>query len=235
MSRADAFAGWSAVVFDLDGTLIDSIPDVVGAVNRLLAEEGRRPITLGEGRLMVGGGARPLVAAALRVTGATPDEDVFDGLIARYLEFYKRYPAVDTSIYPHVEDTLGQLRDNGIRLGICTNKPHDMSLLVLDELNLSHFFDATIGGDALAVKKPDPAHLTAVFDRLETDPSHSVYVGDSPTDSATARAAGVPFVGVSYGYSGVPPEQMDVDILIDSFADLPASLARLVSVRHAST
>lgn len=217
----------TSVVFDLDGTLIDSIPDVVGALNRLLIEEGRRGISLDEGRAMVGDGAGPMVERAYAVTGDAVIATEFDGLIARYLEFYRRYPAVETIIYPGVEPALQQLTDKKIPLGVCTNKPHGMSELVVQELGLAKYFPVLIGGDALEMRKPDPGHLFAVLDRMGCDPVGAVYVGDSPIDSATARAAGIPFIGVSYGYSHGPASALDVDILIDSFFEFPAALERL--------
>lgn len=217
----------TAVVFDLDGTLIDSIPDVVGALNRLLVEEGRRGITLDEGRAMVGEGAGPMVERAFAATGDAPRTDEFDELITRYLDIYRRFPVVDTTIFPGVEDALKQLADRGMPLGICTNKPHGMSELVVRELDLAKYFPVLIGGDALDMRKPDPRHLFAVLDQMGCDPTGAVYVGDSPIDSATARAADIPFIGVSYGYSHGPASDLDVDILIDSFFEFSAALKRL--------
>jgi phosphoglycolate phosphatase len=209
-----------AVVFDLDGTLIDSVGDIVGAANRLLAEEGRAPVTLDAGRAMVGEGAAALVERAFAATGPAPTPEALTGLVERYRAIYERHPIDYTTVFPGVVETLVELAEGGAILGVCTNKPHDISLVVLAELGLAGHFSAALGGDALAVKKPDPAHFTAVIDAMAANSRPAIHVGDSPTDVALARNAGVPVVAVSYGYSRVPPSDLGADALIDDFAEL---------------
>jgi phosphoglycolate phosphatase len=225
-----ARARLAAVVFDLDGTLIDSIPDVVGALNRLLAEEGRRAVAWAEARAMVGDGAGAMVRRAFAATGETAPEDALPALTARYIDIYRRYPVVETVAYPGVPEVLTRLRAEGMALGICTNKPHEMSMLVLETMGLAAHFEAVLGGDALAVKKPDPGHLDAVLDRLGATRAGAVYVGDSPVDVAAARNAALPVIAVTYGYSRVPPASLGADLLIDRFDELPGALARLARV-----
>ena len=154
----------AAVVFDLDGTLIDSIPDVVGALNRLLAEEGRRPVSLDEGRLMIGEGARPMVERAFAATGTRAADHAIADLTRRYIAFYRATPAADTIIYPGVMAVLDQLSAAGVNMGVCTNKPDEMSRLVLRELGMARYFSSVIGGGALPVQKPDARHLFAVLE-----------------------------------------------------------------------
>lgn len=216
-----------AVVLDLDGTLIDSAGDIVGAANRLLAEEGRAPITPDQGRAMIGEGAAALVERAFAATGPAPGPVALSGLVERYRAIYERHPLDRTTVFPGVAGTLTALADGGAILGVCTNKPHDISLVVLAGLGLADHFAAVLGGDALAVRKPDPAHFTAVLDAMGAASLPAIHVGDSPTDVALGRNAGVPVVAVSYGYSRVPPEDLGADALIDKFAALPGAIAAI--------
>ena len=216
-----------AVVFDLDGTLVDSIGDIVGAANRLLAEEGRAPLSHDAGRAMVGEGVASLVERAFAATGPMPAPEMLAGLVERYRAIYERHPLDETAVFPGVAETLKALADGGAILGVCTNKPHDISLVVLAELGLAGHFAAALGGDALAVRKPDPAHFTAVLDAMGAGSRRAIHVGDSPTDVAVARNAGVPVVVVSYGYSRVPPADLGADAMIDEFAALPGAIASI--------
>ncbi|HJO69660.1 MAG TPA: HAD-IA family hydrolase [Rhodospirillales bacterium] len=217
----------AGVVFDLDGTLIDSIPDVVGALNRLLAEESRRALTLDEGRHMVGEGARPMVERAFAATGPSIPEEGLAALTERYLAIYRRYPVVETTIYPDVRDVLEAFRAAGIVMGVCTNKPHEMSVLVLDRLGLSGFFAAIIGGDVLAMKKPHAGHVVAVLDAMGISARDAVYVGDSQTDVDAARNVPMAVIAVGYGYSRIAPEALGADVLIADFGALPQAIANL--------
>ena len=225
--------GLSAVIFDLDGTMIDSVPDVVGALNRLLAEEGRRLVSLDEGRLMVGEAARPLVERGFIATGSEAGPAALDDLTRRYIANYRAEPVVETIIFPGVVEVLKLLAENGVAMGVCTNKPDEMSHLVLEALGLADYFGAVIGGDALPVKKPDGGHLNAVVARLNAVAERTIYVGDSITDAQTAHNAGMPFIAVTYGYSRVAPEDFKAACLIDSFADLPAAL--MVTAKQGAT
>ena len=216
-----------AIVFDLDGTLVDSIGDIVGAANRLLTEEGRATLSHDEGRAMVGEGVASLVERAFAATGPVPTPGTLADLVERYRAIYERHPLDETTIYPGVAETLTELADSGAILGVCTNKPHDISLVVLAELGLAGFFAAALGGDALAVRKPDPAHFSAVLGGMGAASRYAVHVGDSPTDVAVARNAGVPVIAVSYGYSRVPPADLGADALIDEFTALPGAIASI--------
>jgi phosphoglycolate phosphatase len=216
-----------AIVFDLDGTLVDSVGDIVGAANRLLAEEGRPTLSLDQGRAMVGEGAAALVERAFAVTGPEPGPEALAELVTRYRVIYERYPLVETTVYPGVTETLTELAEGGAIMGVCTNKPHDISLVVLAELGLDGYFAAALGGDALDVRKPDPVHLTSVLDAMGAGSRRAIHVGDSPTDVAVARNAGVPVIAVSYGYSRVAPADLDADVLIHEFSALPGAIASI--------
>jgi phosphoglycolate phosphatase len=224
---------FATVVFDLDGTLADTLPDILSALNRVMAEEGLRSVSFAEGRTLVGGGARLLMEHALAVTApALPPEPAIDACYARFLDYYAAEPALRSRPFPEVIEALTALRDAGCRLGVCTNKPHDLTLAVLAGLGLDGFFgDAVLGGDALAVRKPDPRHLRAVIERAGDGAGASVMVGDSETDVAAARNAAVPVVAVSFGYTALAPGELGADLVIDHFGELPAALDRLAATR----
>lgn len=219
--------GFQTVVFDLDGTLVDTIPDVIGAMNRVLAERGRRPVSLDEGRTMVGEGAGPLIRRAFAATGAAPEPAAMDELIRRYLDWYRRFPAEQSQVFPGVAETLRALKAGGAVLGVCTNKPHEMVAPVLDALDLSQYFGAALGAGALPVRKPDPRHMHAVIERLGGAPDDAAYIGDGPTDVEAARAAKLPVILVTFGYTAVPVRQLGADAFVDRFADLPDALRAL--------
>lgn len=223
-----------SLVFDLDGTLIDSLPDVIGAMNVLLAEESRRPITIAEGRRMVGEGAVAMVERAFAATGDAVTGDTLDTLTGRYVAHYRATPVKDTTIYPGVLAVLERFAADGIAMGVCTNKPHAMSRIVLDALGMDRFFRSVIGGDVLDVKKPDAGHVFAVLDEMEVARDGAVFVGDSPTDMAAARNAGLPSVAVAYGYSKVPADALDADVLIEDFSALPEAVTSLAPVPSAA-
>jgi phosphoglycolate phosphatase len=220
--------GWPrAVVFDLDGTLIDSVPDVARSLNVVLTEHGRNAIGLDQVRGFIGDGAANLVGRGLAATGGTVSPERLRAATARFLEVYEAEPATMTRIYPGVLATLDRLRAQGRRLGICTNKAGGATAAVLAALALDHFFGAVIGGDTLAVKKPDPGPLRAALERLGVGPDEAAMVGDNEHDVATAAALGVPCILVSYGYARVPLEQIPATARIDRFDQVPAALERL--------
>jgi phosphoglycolate phosphatase len=213
----------TALVFDLDGTLVDSVPDLQAAINRMLAEIGRRALDAGEIRRMVGDGTAALVARALGATGGAPPDEA--ALQARFLALYEAEPAVRTLPYEAVAETLQRLKAAGCRLAICTNKPQAAALAVLRGVGLEALFDAVLGGDALPVRKPDPRHLLGAVASLDATPGDAVMIGDNENDHAAAKAAGIPIILMRYGYLRVPPETLAPDAWLDDFAALPEALA----------
>jgi len=217
-----------AIVFDLDGTLVDTLGDILNALNRVMVEEGLRDIAHEEGRIMVGGGARWLVEQALAEAGGGADTARVDACYARFLDYYLAAPAVASRPFPGVTEVLGRLAADGHLFGVCTNKPHEITLRVLEALDLARFFGAAVlGGDALAVRKPDAAHLLAVLGQMGADPARALMIGDSETDVAVARNAGVPVAVVDFGYTARPASELGADAVISSFAELPGMIARL--------
>jgi phosphoglycolate phosphatase len=221
---------FDAVVFDLDGTLVDSAPDLQAHVNSLLEELGRPGLELNDVRLLVGDGARTLLRRGLEATGGVPAGVDLDLLYARFLERYTARPADNSTVHGGVVEVLQRLGTEGLRLGVCTNKAQAPTDRLLAALGLERFFAAIVGGDAVPAKKPDPGHLRAVLERLGAAPARSVMVGDSEHDVLAARSLGVPSVLVSFGYTPVPARALGADWVIDHFADLPAALASLAGV-----
>ena len=187
-----------AVIFDLDGTLVDSAPDIHASANALLRAMGYQPIAYDLLCSFIGNGIPKLVERVMRASHIEVTEARHAELTARFSALYAEKPAEKTTLYPGVLALLDSLRDRGFGLGICTNKAHGLTLKVLDGMGLGDRFGSVIGGDSLPVKKPDPAPFFACRDALGAD--EVVYVGDSETDAATAQAAGVPFALFTEGY-----------------------------------
>jgi phosphoglycolate phosphatase len=218
---------FDAVVFDLDGTLVDTAPDLHAHLNALLAELGRPGLALAEIRPMIGDGARALLQRGLAASGGLPAGADLDALFREFLSRYTAQPVRFGRVYEGVVAVLDALAAAGVRLGVCTNKAQAPSDRVLAALGLERYFPVVIGGDRLTVRKPDPGHLRAVLERLGAPPARAVMVGDSATDLATARAAGVACVLVSFGYTPIPAAALGADRVIDHFDALPDALAGL--------
>jgi phosphoglycolate phosphatase len=214
------------IAFDLDGTLADTAPDIAAGLNRMLSAFGREALAQDTIRDMVGGGARSLVERALQVTGGAPEALVDRGL-PMYLDFYARDVCVGTRPYPGVEEALDALAAEGVALALCTNKVEHLTHALIDALGWQGRFASVIGGDSLPTRKPNPAMLHEAISRAGGGPA--LFVGDSITDADTARAAGVPFVAVSFGFSDRPAEALGADLVIDAFQDLPAAVRQLAA------
>jgi phosphoglycolate phosphatase len=223
----------NALIFDLDGTLVDSLPDLAAALAATLREIGAPALSSAAVRGMIGDGTPALVARALAARGLPAS--LLDERLARFMALYEAAPVARTRPYPGVTETLAALRGDGRRLAVCTNKPQQAALAVLRGLALDGFFAAVVGGDVLAVKKPDPAHLRAAIAALGAAPGEAVMIGDNEHDVAMAKAAGVPVILVRYGYHRVPLETLAADLQIDAFSELPDALARLDPMQAASS
>lgn len=219
----------TALIFDLDGTLVDTAPDLLGATNAVLASQGRAAIDPASLRHMVGFGARSLITQAMQATGAPARDEDMPGLVGHFLGHYRDHIADFSRPFPAVEDTLRRLRADGMRLGVLTNKPIDLTRLLLERLGMAELFAAVYGAGSRAYTKPDPRIFQDVVKDVfaEQAGGHAVMVGDSITDLATARAANAPCILVSYGYTPDPASGLGADLVIDDFAALPGALARL--------
>lgn len=204
-----------AIVFDLDGTLIDSAGDLARAANRLLAEQARRPLELAEVRRFIGDGARVLVRRAMAATGAAAADSSLDALTARFIALYEADATASTVVYPGVPETLDRLRALGLRIAVCTNKPQAATGSVLQALGLAPRIDAAAGGDRFPVRKPDAGHLLGTLELIGVPAARAVMVGDNEHDAAVARATGTGSVLVTYGYARTPLHEIDTDARID--------------------
>jgi phosphoglycolate phosphatase len=215
------------IVFDLDGTLVDTAPDLTSALNAVMGREGRRVVPLAEVRHMVGRGARFLIERAMAATGAPATEDAIASLMQHFLVHYDANIAAASRPFERAEAVAKRLSERGHKLGICTNKPEALSLKLMSELRLRELFPVILGADSRPYRKPDPRHLIDTITGLGGDPKNAVLVGDSETDVKTARAANVPVVVVSFGYTEIPPRDLGADIVIDHFDALEQALRTL--------
>lgn len=220
------------IVFDLDGTLVDTAPDLVGATNHALADVGLAPVSADSLRPWISFGARRMIVEALASTGTAHPEPEVDRLLALFLAYYEANIALESRPFPGVRDVIATLRAEGARLAVCTNKRESLSRLLLTELGMLQNFDALAGRDTFPVSKPHPDHLFGAIAMAAGDPARAIMVGDSDVDIATAKAAGIPVVAVSFGYTQIPVSQLDPDHVIDHYDDLIPVLRRLPAVRR---
>ncbi len=190
-----------ALVFDLDGTLVDTAPDLLAATNHVLATLQRRPITLEEVRAFVGHGSRALITRGCEATGDPVDPQALDRLQAQFLTYYGANIAVHSRPFPGLSSFLDRCKAHGLALAVCTNKPEKLSLALLDALGMRGLFRAVVGPDTIGVAKPDPRPYEEAVRRSGHEVPRSLMVGDSETDIRTAQNAGVPVIAVSFGYT----------------------------------
>lgn len=219
----------ATLVFDLDGTLVDSAPDLVATLNVILSQEGVAPLPLSEARDFIGHGARRLMERGFAAQGLSIRPEAMPELFARFIAHYETHIADESRPFPGVIEALTEMKAAGARLAVCTNKLTGLSKQVLDALDLSRLFDAVIGADSAPAAKPDPRHLLTAIAAAGGDPVRAVMVGDAATDASAARAAKAPLILMTYGYTEIPAAQLDPDILLDRFADVPDACVRLLT------
>ncbi|HYJ34751.1 MAG TPA: HAD-IA family hydrolase [Rhizomicrobium sp.] len=214
------------LIFDLDGTLADTAPDLLGATNAVLSARGRPRLDLEHLRHMVGFGAVALITQAMEASGAPVTADEMPPLIEIFLNYYRAHIADGTRLFPHVAETLAQLKAAGSGLGVLTNKPQELTNLLLPRLDLDGMFAAVYGAGKKPYTKPDPRIFRDVVADVGTK-GRAVMIGDSITDLNTARAANAPCILMSYGFTPVPAKDLGADVVLDSFAQLPDALRDL--------
>ena len=219
------------IVFDLDGTLIDTAPDLVGTLNLMLARHDVPAVAYDDARAMIGAGVKPLLQRALASHGLQFPPDEIDRLYEEYLPLYAAHIADRSRAFPGLDAALDQLAADGCILAVCTNKLEWLSALLLDKLGLSPRFAAICGADTFAMRKPDPEMLRLTIAKAGGDVAQAVMVGDSMTDVATAQAARIPVVAVDFGYTEIPPAELGADRLISHFDALNAAVKGLLTVR----
>jgi phosphoglycolate phosphatase len=216
------------IVFDLDGTLVDTAPDLVGTLNFIFAREGLPPVPYDEARQFIGGGAKMMLERGLQAEGRSCTPPALEQLYADFVAHYAAHIAERSRPFPGLEAALDELAARGHRFAVCTNKLEWLSRRLLDELGLSARFAAICGQDTFGVQKPDPEILRRTIAQAGGTTDRAVMVGDSATDIDTARAASIPVVGVDFGYTDIPIAELAPDRVIGSFAELPAAVRQLL-------
>jgi phosphoglycolate phosphatase len=218
----------AAVLFDLDGTLLDTVKDIASALNRTMLEFGCNLLAEGDVRRMIGRGSSILIERALTQQQRACDAATQEAMLARFFHHYGELEELNEDTaqpFAGAAELLHTLHDAGLRAAVVTNKQHRFAAALLKRLGLAGWVDIVIGGDTCARRKPDPQPLLFACESLKVPPAESLMVGDSVNDVQAARAAGIPVVCVSYGYNeGRDPRTLDCDALLDSLAELPALL-----------
>ncbi len=216
------------IVFDLDGTLVDTAPDLINALNFILDREGLPAVPLKSARNMIGAGARKLLERGLELEGRAVSIEDMNRLTADFIDYYAAHIAEGSRPFEGLEDALDDLTGRGYRLAVCTNKLEWLSKRLLDELGLTPRFAAICGADTFGVSKPDPAILRQTIARAGGDLASTIMVGDAGTDIGVARRAGVPVIGVTFGYTDVPIADLKPDRLIEHMRELPRAVNDLI-------
>jgi phosphoglycolate phosphatase len=219
------------VVFDLDGTLVDTAPDLINALNFILDREGMPPVPLHAARNMIGAGARRLLERGLELEGRLTSVADITRLTDDFIDYYAAHIADASRPFDGLEGALDELQAQGYRLAVCTNKLEWLSKLLLDRLGLSRRFSAICGADTFGISKPDPAILQQTVARAGGQLSSAIMVGDAGPDIGVARRAGIPVIGVEFGYTEVPIADLKPDRLIGHMNQLPAAVESLKQQR----
>ena len=213
------------IVFDLDGTLVDTAPDLLSCLNRAVAPRGLAEVTRSDLDYLVGRGGRAMLARVFEHNGRKPDPVEFDAIIAEFLDLYADGMPGESRPFPGAVDSIERFRAAGWKAAICTNKSERLAVKLIESLRLSHLFEAICGADTFPVKKPEPGHLTGTIAMAGGDPARAVMIGDSETDILTAKAAGIPVVAVDFGYTHAPVETFAPSHVISRFDQLVPDLA----------
>jgi phosphoglycolate phosphatase len=219
----------AVIAFDLDGTLVDTAPDLIGTLNVLLKDEGLPPLAVDEARPFIGRGARWLIERGFDLAGRHLHPSRVQPLFDRFIAHYQDHIADESRPFPGCVTALDTLKAQGAKLVVCTNKLTGLSETLLASLGIVDRFDAVIGADSAPAIKPDPRHLQAAIDAVGGAMDRAILVGDSATDAGAARAAKAGLILVSFGYTEIPAADLNPDILIHSFDELPDACVRLLS------
>ena len=220
-------SGWT-IAFDLDGTLVETAPDLVGTLNRVLAEQGLAPVPFEAARNMVGHGAKALIERGYAATGLALSPELSPVLFERFITLYRDHIADSSRPFDGCVETLEALTAAGATLVVCTNKRTDLSVALLDALDMTWRFAAVVGADAAPAPKPDGRHVLFAIEEADGDPDMAIMIGDSATDVNAARNAGVPVVAMSFGYTPIPARDLGADGVLDRFDELPAWIGEFV-------
>ena len=219
----------TTIVFDLDGTLVDTAPDLIGALNHVLTLHGRPALAPEMVRKVVGFGAAATIERGTALTGGIPPAEIRAKMLDQFLGYYADHIADFSRPFDGAEDCLKRLREAGFILGLCTNKPEALSHKLLRALNLDHYFSSLLGGDTLAVRKPDPTHVIETIRRAGGQTPFGVMIGDSSADIDAARSANIASIAVSFGYSDRPVADLNPNRIIHHFDELDAAVNELLA------
>jgi phosphoglycolate phosphatase len=219
------------VVFDLDGTLVDTAPDLVAALNFILRREGLGALPLQSARSMIGAGARRMIERGLEAEDRVATPDDITRMMGDFIDYYAAHIADESRPFEGLVEALDDLSAQGYRFAVCTNKLEWLSRLLLDRLGLTARFSAICGADTFGVSKPDPAILEQTVARAAGDIRSTIMVGDAGPDVGVARRAGIPVIGVEFGYTEVPIAELKPDRLIGHMRELPEAVAALTAAR----
>jgi len=222
------------LVFDLDGTLADTAPDLLATLDWVLPRHGLRAISDASLRSGIGNGARALIEYAIKQQGAKVEARKFEAIFNDFLAYYETHICVGSQLFPGALALLDRFAEKGWRFAVCTNKPEKMSVLLLDALGVTGRFAAIKGGDSFQFRKPDPVHLLGTIAAAKGAPENSILVGDSRTDRDAARNAGVPLIGVTFGYTTTPMRELQPDLLVDSLDAIHPEIAARLMRREAA-
>jgi phosphoglycolate phosphatase len=221
----------AVVVFDLDGTLVDTAPDLIGSLNVLLAEQDLPQVARERVHGLVGRGARVMIQRGFAEAGRALSDDEAPGLVTRFIQIYLARIASESRPFPGCVEALDALAERGARLAVCTNKRTDLSVALLDALELSSRFASIVGADSAPAAKPDPRHIAFAVDKAGG--GHGLMVGDSNNDIDAAKAGGLPSIAVSFGYTEIPAADLGADLLIHHYDALLPGVEKLLSGRLA--
>jgi phosphoglycolate phosphatase len=219
------------LVFDLDGTLIDTAPDLIDTLNVVFAREGLQPVAYETARNLIGGGARTMIARGIESEGRILEPKKLEQMFDDFITYYSAHVADRSRPFPGLVDALDALAAGGHRFAVCTNKLEGLSVLLLEKLALADRFETICGQDTFGIQKPDPEILRRTISAAGGTAEHAIMIGDSSTDICTARAAGVPVIAVDFGYTDRPVSEFGPDLIISHFAQLPAAVAAIFSAQ----
>jgi len=213
-----------AIVWDLDGTLIDSAPDLCRALNAVLAESNCEPLEVDMVKTMIGNGVPKLVERGFNAVGEYLSDEELDAMVEKFAVNYSANPTLYTRLYPGVVEALETLAAAGVKQGLCTNKPEAVTRSILRELDIDQYFSAVVGGDTTDTGKPDPMPLQFCIDTMGATVGGTIMIGDSAVDAGTARALGIPIGLVAHGYRDTDLADIDADFLVEDIASVPEVL-----------
>lgn len=215
------------IAFDLDGTLVETAPDLIGTLNWVLTQNGFSAMDHATARPTIGHGARAMIEQSLDLQKVSADKSDVDRMHASFLTYYGEHIADESYPFPGLDDALDHLTERGCTLAVCTNKGEQLSRMLLDHLDLSKRFAAICGADTFPRRKPDPLHLFGTIEQASGIPTRAVMVGDSITDIKTAKNADIPVVAVDFGYTNVPVSELNPDVVISHYDELVPAIEKI--------